>query len=110
MQKKSASLRKLFVVLAAPKLTAVHRCKLASWAMPNLWPYSFGVKRIGEETAIQRVSPLNWQQVRFANLWPHAVGLAVARTQKAFFISMGRRQAAWPWKEERFFREAHAVQ
>ena len=37
------------------------------WVSPR--PYSFGVKRIGEETAIQWVSPLNWQQVRFANLW-----------------------------------------
>jgi len=47
------------------------------------------------------------------------VGLAVARTKKAYlfpwaadklqghgksvFISMGRRQAARPWKKERFF-------
>jgi len=29
----------------------------------------FCVKRKGEETAIQRVFPLNWQQVRKANLW-----------------------------------------
>ena len=25
---------------------------------------------------------------------------------KSVYISMGRRQAAWPWKVERFFREA----
>jgi len=58
------------VTLYLPLYTGVELLELGlEPATPPPAPLFFCVKRKGEETAIQRVFPLNWQQVRFANLW-----------------------------------------
>ena len=54
------------------EVLAASRLLLLGLSAPSPDPFSFYSERKGgKETAIQRVFPLNWQQVRKANLWSH---------------------------------------